>query len=172
MTPTATAIFLPQIATDDTLAPDTRLWIYLAERPLTDAETGTAQAALNDFAHQWTAHNQALLARAEIFQNQIVILAVDESRAGASGCSIDKSVHFLEALGQQLHIDFLEKMRFAWLDGDRWQVAGRAEFAALVAAGKITADTPAANTLVATKKDLSEKWALPYGQSWHRRLFP
>lgn len=168
---TATATATPQIASDPELSPDSRLWIYLAERPLTDAEAGVAQNALNDFARGWTAHNQALLARAEVFQNQFVLLAVDESRAGAGGCSIDKSVHFLENLGNQLGVDFLEKMRFAWLDGERWHVASRAEFADLLAAGTLNADTPVANTLAATKKDLSEKWQLPFGQSWHRRLF-
>lgn len=164
------AVF-PKITFDAALSPDSRLWIYLAERPLDETETAMTQAALDDFAKQWTAHNQALLARAEVFQNQIVVLAVDESQAGASGCSIDKSVHFLEQLGQQLGVDFLEKMRFAWLDGEQWRVVSRAGFAELLAAGALGVETPVANTLAATRADLSEKWLLPFGQSWHRRIF-
>lgn len=171
-TPASTTLsLLPAIASDPNLSPETRLWIFLGERRLTESETAAAQRALDAFSRHWTAHNQALKARAEVFQNQIVLLAVDESQAGASGCSIDKSVHFLESLGAELGVDFLDKMRFAWLHDEQWQVAGRSEFARRLAEGAIHANTLVANTLVATKADLNEKWAVPLGQSWHKRLF-
>ena len=171
MTTTNGISVLPEIASDPDLSPETRLWIFLGERRLSEAETATAQRALDAFARHWTAHNQALKAKAEVFQRQIILLAVDESQAGASGCSIDKSVHFLESLSAELGVDFLEKMRFAWLENDLWQIAGRAAFAKLIAEGRINADTIVANTLVADKSALQEKWTLPLGQSWHRRLF-
>lgn len=162
---------LPRIAFDPALGPDSRLWIFLAERPLDSTETAEVQAALDVFTRQWTAHNQALLARGEVFQNQIIVLAVDESQADASGCSIDKSVHFLETLGAQTGVDFLEKMRFAWLDNEQWKVSSRQEFAQFLQEGRITPQTLVANTLVATISDLAHKWATPLEQSWHRRLF-
>ncbi len=171
MTTTNSTSLLPEIASDPNLGPETRLWVFLGERRLSQAETAAAQRALDAFVRHWTAHNQALKARAEVFQQQIILLAVDESQAGASGCSIDKSVHFLESLSAELGVDFLEKMRFAWLENDQWQVAGRSGFAKLISEGRINADTIVANTLVADKTALQEKWALPLGLSWHRRLF-
>ena len=172
---TATSVsntLIPQTAFEPTLGPESRLWIFLAERPLDASETAEVQAALDIFTRQWTAHNQALLARGEVFQNQIIVLAVDESQAGASGCSIDKSVHFLETLGRQTGVDFLEKMRFAWLDNELWRICSRQAFAQLLQEGRITPQTLVANTLVATKRELSEKWMAPLEQSWHKRLFP
>lgn len=167
---TATATFTPTLALAPTFAPESRVWVYTTNRRLTDAEVFSAQQALDSFTRQWTAHNQALLAKAEVFQNQFVILMVDETRAGASGCSIDKSVHFLEGLGQELGVDFFERMRFAWVDDSEMFFANRAEFAAHVGNGRISDGTFMVNTLAQTKKDLEEKWLVPFGKSWHRRL--
>ena len=167
---TATLSLFPTLAHDATFAPESRVWVYTTNRPLTDAEVFSAQQALGAFTRQWTAHNQALFAKAEVFQNQFVILMVDESRSGASGCSIDKSVHFLEGLGQEIGVDFFERMRFAWIENGEMLFADRTEFSAKVASGKIAEETLVVNTLVQTKQDLEEKWLLPFGKSWHRRL--
>lgn len=169
-TATATATLTPSLAHDAAFAPESRVWIYTTHRPLTEAEVLETQQALDTFVRQWTAHNQALQAKAEVFQNQFVILMVDETRAGASGCSIDKSVHFLEGLGQETGVDFFERMRFAWVENGKMQFADRAEFSAKVAEGKIPEETLVVNTLVQTKRDLSDKWLVPFGKSWHRRL--
>jgi hypothetical protein len=152
-------------------SPESRVWVYTASRALSVQEADFAQKQLDAFCRQWTAHNQALQASAEVYQGQWLILMVDETRAGASGCSIDKSVHFLEDLGQAMGIDFFERMRFAWVDQQgQIQMADRAAFAALVQEGSIGTDTLVVNTLVQTKRELEEKWLLPFGESWHRRL--
>lgn len=167
---TATATLTPHLAHDAAFSPESRVWIYTTNRPLTETEVLAAQQALDIFARQWTAHNQALQAKAEVFQNQFVILMVDETRAGASGCSIDKSVHFLEGLGQEIGVDFFERMRFAWVEDGEMKFADRAEFSSKVAAGKISEETLVVNTLAQTKQDLDDKWLVPFGKSWHRRL--
>ncbi len=167
---TATLNLSPTLAHNATFAPESRVWVYTTNRPLADTEVFSAQQSLDAFTRQWTAHNQALLAKAEVFQNQFVILMVDETRAGASGCSIDKSVHFLEGLGQELGVDFFERMRFAWVENAEMRSADRAEFAAQVGNGRISDETLVVNTLAQTKRDLEEKWLLPFGKSWHRRL--
>lgn len=170
MTHTATATLIPDLASESGFAPESRVWIYTTHRPLNQEEAEATQASLNAFTRQWTAHNHALQAKAEVFQNQFVILMVDETGAGASGCSIDKSVHFLEALGRELDVDFFERMRFAWTENGAMRFANRNEFAAEVGNGQISATTQMVNTLVQTKKELAEKWLIPFEKSWHRRL--
>lgn len=165
-----TATATPALAGADGFAPESRVWVYTCNRPLDGSEAGMAQQALDAFTRQWTAHDRALQAAGEIFDRQFAILMVDESRAGASGCSIDKSVHFLEQLGQELGVDFFERMRFAWLDNGNLHYADRNGLSEQVANGSIGPDTLMVNTLAQTKQELSEKWLLPFGKSWHRRL--
>jgi hypothetical protein len=66
-----------------------RVWIYQADRQLSDTETLEIQKSLNNFVNTWTAHNNQLSAAAEVRYNRFLILIVDEEQAGASGCSID-----------------------------------------------------------------------------------
>ncbi|MFN0013596.1 MAG: ABC transporter ATPase [Saprospiraceae bacterium] len=159
----------PGLATAD-YAPESRVWVYVSNRPLSDVEAQFVREALHDFTRQWTAHNQALRAAAEVFQNQFVILLVDETQAGASGCSIDKSTHVLEALGQKLGIDLFDRMRFAWVENDTLFFADRNGLVAGTESLAIQPDTLMVNTLVQTKRDLQEKWLVPFSQSWHRRI--
>lgn len=170
MTATATATLTPSLAQDPIFPPESRVWIYICNRPLTDTEAAETQRALDIFTRQWTAHNQALQAKAEVFQGQLVILMADETKAGASGCSIDKSVHFLEQLGRELDVDFFERMRFGWMENDEIHFADRSVFAEYVGNGRISDETPVLNSLAQTKRDLNEKWLVPFGKSWHRRL--
>ncbi len=161
----------PIIANDSKFSPDSRVWVYTSNRTLSEAESKFAQSNLDAFCQQWTAHNQALLAKAEVLENQFIILMVDETQAGASGCSIDKSVHFLEQLGAEIKADFFERMRFAWVNEQgELQVASRPEFVAFAREGKISSETLVADTLVQTKAQLAEKWLVPFGSSWHKRL--
>ncbi|MFN0173679.1 MAG: hypothetical protein ACKVU0_03435 [Saprospiraceae bacterium] len=161
----------PTLASNITFSPDSRVWVYTSNRALTADESAIAQKNLDAFCQQWTAHNQALLAKAEVFENQFLVLMVDETQAGASGCSIDKSVHFLEQLGEAIGADFFERMRFAWVNEQgEMQFANRPEFMALVQSGHINHETLMANSLVQTKSDLAEKWLVPFGKSWHKRL--
>ncbi len=163
---------IPDLAHDTTLAPDARVWVYTASRRLSDAEAEFTRQQLAAFVRSWTAHNQALLAKAELVDNQFLLLVVDETQAGASGCSIDKSVHFLEQLGQHLGLDWFERMRFGWVDAQgQLQVAERPAFAALRQAGTITDQTLVVNTLVQKRGEMADQWLLPYARSWHRRLF-
>jgi hypothetical protein len=160
----------PALASDPGLSPESRVWVYTSDRALTPEEQVFAQAQLDAFTRQWTAHNQALQAKAELFQNRFVILMVDETQAGASGCSIDKSVHFLESLGGHLGVDLFDRMLFGWEQDGRLEVAPRAVFAAKVQSGDIADETPVVNTLVKTKGELAERWLMPLGKSWHKRV--
>lgn len=171
MTETVNSVFYPDIASDMALSPQSKLWIYVAERALTPPEQEQANEALRQFTTTWTAHNQALKARAELFANQVIILCVDESQAGASGCSIDKSVHFLEDLGNKLGVDFFDRMRFGWITPTGALTFGsREELSTQTKKSILPEDTLMLNTLTGTVQDLRDNWLKPLHQSWHSRL--
>ncbi|MBS7563956.1 ABC transporter ATPase [Mucilaginibacter sp. Bleaf8] len=150
---------------------NSRVWIYQSDRELNAAETADLQQQLDAFTSEWTAHNNQLKAAAEIRYNRFIVLLVDESQAGASGCSIDKSVNVLKRMEQQFSINLFDRFNLAYRDGDKVQSAPRAEFEALIAEGKITPETIVYNNVVQTLADLETKWEVPFKNSWHAQLF-
>src|ERR1700744_5348917 len=96
-----------------------RVWIYQANRELSAAQAKQALDQLSLFTAEWTAHNHQLKARAEVRYNRFLILVVDETQAGASGCSIDKSVNFMKRLEQQFGINLFDRFNLAYRDGEK-----------------------------------------------------
>ena len=148
-----------------------RVWIYQSDRKLYEDEVKQLHEILNKFAAEWTAHNHQLKAKAEIRYNRFLILIVDESQAGASGCSIDKSVNFIKRLEQEFGINLLDRFNLAFREGEKVLSAPRDEFEDLLRSGKINSNTIVYNNLVQNLEQLETKWEVPFKDSWHNQLF-
>lgn len=153
------------------LSPSSRVWIYASDQPFADADLPELRTKLKYFAQQWVSHNRQLLADADVLHNRFVMLMVDESQAGASGCSIDKSVAFLKMLQAEYGVDLFNRMIFSYQDlqGTVHSV-DRETFARLYATEQITDDTLVFDPLVATKADLDQAFIKKLSQSWHKRM--
>jgi len=150
---------------------NSRVWIYQSNRPFKANEELTIQNALDDFAAQWQAHGQQLAAKAEVRYDRFIILLIDEKQAGATGCSIDKSVQLMKRFEQEFDIDLFDRFNIAFRKGNEIQSANRKEFESLIQKGEITENTMVFNNLVQTKKDLETNWEVPFRNSWHARVF-
>jgi hypothetical protein len=150
---------------------NSRVWIYQSDKKLSDTEAQEIQQHLNQFATHWTAHNNRLKAKAEIRYNRFLILVVDESQAGASGCSIDKSVNFMKQLEQQFNIHLFDRFNLAYREGDEILSLPRHGFEDLIKQGKINKDSIVFNNLVHNLAELETKWEVPFKDSWHNQLF-
>nr|WP_294941432.1 ABC transporter ATPase [uncultured Mucilaginibacter sp.] len=148
-----------------------RVWVYQSDRKLTDAEALQIQVQLDNFTTGWTAHNNQLKAKAGIRYNRFLILIVDESQAGASGCSIDKSVNFMKQLEQQFGLNLFDRFNLAYRDGEEILSVPRQQFENLLKEGKITTETIVFNNLVQNVTELNTKWEVPFKDSWHIQLF-
>lgn len=150
---------------------NSRVWIYQSDRQLTDTETQQIQQQLNAFTQSWTAHNHQLKAGAEIRYNRFIILIVDESQAGASGCSIDKSVNFMKQLEQQYSINLFDRFNLAYREGSEVLSAPRHAFEEKIKQGTINRSTIVFNNLVQNVAEFNTKWEVPFKDSWHVQLF-
>jgi hypothetical protein len=150
---------------------NSRVWIYQSNRELNATEVARAEHILHEFTADWTAHNHLLKSRAEIRYNRFFILTVDESQAGATGCSIDKSVTLIKSLEHEFHINLFDRFNIAYRTNAGIISASRNEFENLIKQGIVNADTIVFNNLVNNLKDLSTKWEVPYKNSWHKQVF-
>src|SRR6185312_16880484 len=109
--------------------------------------------------------------KAEVRYNRFLILIVDENQAGASGCSIDKSVNFMKQVEQQYGINLFDRFNMAYREGEKVLSAPRHEFEELLRSGKINSQTIVFNNLVQDLQQLENKWEVPFKDSWHPQLF-
>jgi hypothetical protein len=148
-----------------------RVWIYQADKKLTDEVVQQIQQELDKFTTGWTAHNNQLKAKGEVRYNRFLILIVDESQAGASGCSIDKSVHFMQNIGQHFDINLFDRFNLAYRDGEEILSLPRHAFEDMLKQGKINIETIVYNNMVQNLTELETKWEVPFKNSWHIQLF-
>ncbi|MEY4865518.1 MAG: hypothetical protein RLZZ114_947 [Bacteroidota bacterium] len=109
----------------DTLSNDARIWVYAADRALTDAEVGRIEHELQAFTTDWTSHGAALHAAASVFDHRFVVIDLDTHESSASGCSIDKSLRAVQQLEQGLQLSLTNRL-FVWVVGpngwEKWSV--------------------------------------------------
>ena len=115
-------------------------------------------------------HGQIEHQRRRADEKDVDVLMVDESKAGASGCSIDKSVHFIKSIGSKYQTEMFDRMNFAYKIEDEIKTADREEFVELYNNKTINDDTLVFDNLVSNKADFDQKWIKPLKDSWHSRL--
>ena len=93
------------------LSDTSRVWVYPASRELTLVESEVILNELKPFVQSWDSHGTPLKADVVILENQFVVIGVDEDVESPSGCSIDRSVKKMKALGLQLSIDFFNRLK-------------------------------------------------------------
>ncbi|WP_367389657.1 hypothetical protein [Lewinella sp. LCG006] len=152
------------------LNPQARIWVYQANEPFTREEVGEVELNLQQFAQQWVSHNRQLKAGAAVLHDRFLVLAVDESQAGASGCSIDSSVNFLKKLGAHYQRDLFDRLRFSYVKEGEVHTVSKDDFARLYQEGIINDETLVFDPLVKTVGELSVGFEKPLKNSWHARF--
>lgn len=155
----------------DKLPDDARVWVYQANRPLSDGEVKAIEAALKPALAQWVAHGQPLLASAFVIQNRFILVAVDEGYTLPSGCSIDSSVRTLKTIGAEVGVDFFDRSAAVQAADGSVVTYSLPEIKPAVANGLLTPDTTLFNTLVKTKAEFLADWQVRAANSWVKRYF-
>jgi hypothetical protein len=147
-----------------------KVWIYQSDRDFTYDELDEVRPLIFDFLDQWTSHNQTLLTYGNIFHKRFLVLFVDETLSGASGCSIDKSVHFVESIGASVGVDFFGREVFSYIKDDEIRFIHKGDIKAAYQRNEIEDGTLFFDHLVKTKDDFLKKWLVPLNESWHRKF--
>ena len=94
----------------DILPDESRIWIYASEHRLTDKQEGYILDRIYGHLKVWEAHNVPLTAGVKIIDNHFIIIALDEGKNGASGCSIDTLQHKIQQIEDNLSISLLNRL--------------------------------------------------------------
>lgn len=147
-----------------------RIWFYTANRDLTESEIDFIQEKLAIFIPNWTAHNNRLKAFGQVFFNRVLLIMVDETQAGVSGCGIDKSVQFVENTGKQLGIDFFNRMIIGTKQNDTIEFMPLNLFVEKIKNGELATHTLVLDTLLTSKQEFDKYLFRPANSTWLKRF--
>jgi hypothetical protein len=148
-----------------------RVWIFAASDALDPARAAPMLAAVDEYLGQWRAHGEPLTCARDWRDGHFLAIGVDQSTAGASGCSIDAMFRVLQGLQASLGTALVGGGRVFWRDaGGAVRCAGRDAFRQLAAAGQVSGETPVFDTSVVTAEGYRAAFEKPLRSSWHREL--
>ena len=153
-----------------TLPETSRVWIYQCNRSFSEVEITEISSNLDAFLTSWTAHGNDLNAGYEIKYKRFIIIALDQSTQGATGCSIDASVRFIQELERKYNVMLLDKMNVSYKQGEFVAYKSLLDFKAMAKQKAISKNTIVFNNLVANKGEYLEHWEVPVSESWHARF--
>ncbi len=151
---------------DNTFHPQSRVWIYQANRVFSLQEAFDIEDMLNEFAQQWQSHGTPVKGAGYLFFGQFIILMADETATGVSGCSTDSSVRLIKDIEQKFNVNMFDRTTLAFSVKDKIQLLPLAQLQYAADNGFIDGDTPYFNNLVQTKEELENKWIIPVKESW------
>jgi hypothetical protein len=119
-----------------------RVWIFGSDRPLTEDATTTLLKGVDEHLANWKAHGEPLTVGSQFRDNRFLVIAVDQSTAGATGCSIDGLFRILQGLESKIGASLVGGGRVFYRDNHAAvQSTTRDQIGALVQSGAITKNT-------------------------------
>jgi len=94
----------------NTLPEEARIWIYASENALTEDQQSHILTYIAEHLKGWNAHKAPLTAGVTILENHFIVVALDEGKNGASGCSIDALQKTIQELEKNLSITLMNRL--------------------------------------------------------------
>jgi hypothetical protein len=148
-----------------------RVWVFAADQQLTGAPAAQLLAHVDDYLAHWQAHGQALTCARDWRHDRFLAIAVDQTDAFASGCSIDGLFRALQSLQKSLGTTLVGGSRVHYRDaGGAIQSVTRDQFTELGATGSVGDHTLVFDSTVATAGEWRERFETELGRAWHKEL--
>ena len=153
------------------LPDDARVWVFGSSNVLSGEPERELLAAVDGHLGTWHAHGAPLTCARDWRDGRFLVIGVDQSTAGASGCSIDSLFHILQGIERSLGTSLVAGGRVFYRNPDGEVVAvDRPTFGARARAGLIDEETPVFDTSVTTAGDYRARFERPVKESWHAAL--
>ena len=147
-----------------TLPEESRIWIYAAEQKLTNEQENHILKDISDHLQNWEAHKVPLAAGIIILESHFIVVALDDSKNGASGCSIDTLQNTIQDLEKELSISLMNRLNVFCRIDDEIQCISSFKLGSLA-----KSDTLFYDLTIQKKSDLNT-YLKPIAEGWCAHL--
>lgn len=155
------------------LAGHSKIWIYQTNKPLTDEEVARIKNTTTMFISQWQSHGADMDAACELFLNRFIVVGLDETSAGASGCGIDKLFNHMKRMEAEFQISLYDRLNVYYMNLDAPisfpEIKSdhiKQTHISTINESEIDATSYFFDNTILTKKDIMKAWVRPVNETW------
>lgn len=152
------------------LSDTSRVWVFQSSKELSEQWVQLISMELERFMLDWAAHGKDLFASFEIRYNRFIVIAVDEDRAGATGCSIDKMMKEIQSIDLKFNLNLLERMKVAYRSDETINEVSVKDFTSMLKAGEVNESMMVFNNTVLSLAQLKTEWETTVANCWVSNL--
>ncbi|MEC5394542.1 hypothetical protein [Bergeyella sp. RCAD1439] len=145
---------------------DYRVLIYPASRPFTAKESKVIAERLYDFLGSWAAHGKPLSSSFKVEKNQFIVIAVDEEKEAASGCSIDALNGLMRELDGQFQLGLFDRMKACFVEEGEVKTMTLQAFRTALKEGRLSREIEVFDFSKSNYVAFLSDFLLPLKQSW------
>ena len=143
-----------------------RVLIYPASRPFSAKESKAITEKLFDFIAEWKAHGKPLAASFKIEKNQFIVIAVDEEKEMASGCSIDSLNGVMREIDAEYQLGLFDRMKACFVENGEVKTMKLQDFRNAIKNQELSGDIQVFDFSKSSYDDFLEEFLLPLHKSW------
>jgi hypothetical protein len=153
------------------LPDDARVWIFGSSDLLDSTTTQQLLRDVDAWLAEWQAHGHSLTSAREWRDDRFLVVGVDQSVAGASGCSIDALYRIMQGVERVSGTSLLAGGRvFYRLPSGTIECVDRVTFASRARSSEIDSATHVFDTTLTTAGNYRTAFERPMAGSWHEQL--
>jgi hypothetical protein len=157
----------------DSLPDDARVWVYGADHEMSRDAERTMLDEVDSFLRQWAAHGNPLYCSRHWDEGRFLTIAVDSSREGASGCSIDGLYRALKRLEPFIGASIVTSGLVYYRNhAGKICAVPRDEFSELAEYHKVDGNTEVFDLSVTSLGEWRSRFKSAAKDSWHASLMP
>lgn len=150
---------------------DGRVWLFGAAAPIDDVDERRLLTTVDRFLASWKAHGHPLFAARDWRDGRFLAIAVDRSREGASGCSIDGLFQALKRLEEGIGTTLLNGSLVYYRDAEDFvHGVSRDDFSRLSREGHVGPDTRVMDLSITDAATYRAQFERRASESWHAGL--
>ena len=101
------------------ISDESKVWIYSSEKKLNINQLAYIKKKISNHLVNWQSHKKDIEAAVDIVEDRFIIIAVDEAKVSASGCSIDSLQRLIQDIELYLSISLLNRLNIYCIINDK-----------------------------------------------------
>lgn len=149
----------------NTISNQSRIWIYASEKKLINNQKDYILESISTHLQNWNAHKTPLTAGVTILENHFIVIALDETKNEASGCSIDILQNNIQEIEKDLSISLMNRLNIFCRIDDKIQCVPSFKLSSVAKSDTLFYD------LTIQKKLELDSYLKPISDGWCAQFF-